>query len=352
MSRLESLRRALSSPSPIVKYNARTKCFVHPETGSRYRGITDITKRIAPSGSGRGGMREIVAGPKGRKRGTLVDTQAARVFNGNGGSGKDSQLHPYTLKFLSALKKEGLRRVRAQVAVADIERRVATAVDFVTYKPDADAVVLIELKCGFESTDPVWLAKQERCHALQLAVTKRLFSLTYPGISRIRALVFRVHSAGVRVHGISDECKSMVDTALDQVQLRAPKRHKKSKSRRVRVGKARTGSTATTTASSGDGGRRRLGSSRPHKAVVSGKGKKTENGGRTRTTGPGGSKKVGQKGKGATKIRARSGTTKITKRAEKGGVECPKRKRKQSATGGGRDGEATDAPGKRRRCAE
>jgi hypothetical protein len=242
MSRLASLRRSLAAPCPIVRYNSKAKCFVNATTGKRYRGITDITKRIAPSGKGRGGAREIVAGPKGRKRGTLVDQQAACAFNTPGVKLKQ-KIHGYTAKFLSALKAEGLQRVRAQVAVADADRRVATAVDFVCYRPADDAVVLIELKCGFESSDPVWLAKQERCHALQLAVTKYLFRLTYPGIKRVRALVFRVHSAGVRVHGVPDEVKRMVSTALEQIQVREKKVYKKRASkkngRRGGVGGAR-----------------------------------------------------------------------------------------------------------------
>jgi hypothetical protein len=241
MSRLASLRRALAAPCPTVKYNTKTKCFVHATTGKRYRGITDVTKRLAPSGKGCGGAREIVAGPKGRRRGTLVDQQAACFFNTPGVKLK-TKIHAYTAKFLSALKAEGLQRVRAQVAVADVDRRVATAVDFVCYRPADDAVVLIELKCGFESSDPSWLAKQERCHALQLAVTKYLFRLTYPGIKRVRALVFRVHSAGVRVHGVSAECKSMVHAALEQIQVRKAKVHKKRASkvygRRGRLGGA------------------------------------------------------------------------------------------------------------------
>lgn len=226
MSRLASLRRALSAPCPTVRYNPKTKCFVHATTGKRYRGITDVTKRLAPSGKGCGGTREIVAGPKGRRRGTLVDTQAAAVFNTPGVKLK-TKMHPYTAKLLSALKAEGLQRVRAQVAVADVDHRVATAVDFVCYRPADDSLVLIELKCGFESSDPVWLAKQERSHALQLAVTKYLFRLTYPGIKRVRALVFRVHSAGVRVHGVPAEVKAMVSTTLEQIQVRKKTVYKK-----------------------------------------------------------------------------------------------------------------------------
>lgn len=171
-------------------------------------------------------MRKFVAGPRGRRRGTLVDTQAALIFNTPGVKLK-TKCHAFTAKFLSALKAEGLQRVRAQVAVADVERRVATAVDFVCYRPADDAVVLVELKCGFESSDPVWLAKHERSHALQLAVTKHLFRLTYPGIERVRTLVFRVHSAGVRVHGVSAEIKAMVNTTLEQIQVRRPTSYKK-----------------------------------------------------------------------------------------------------------------------------
>jgi len=226
MSRLASLRRALGAPCPTVRYNTKTKCFVHATTGTRYRGISDVTSRLAPNDKGRGGVRKFVAGPRGRRRGTLVDTQAALIFNTPGVKLK-TKCHAFTAKFLSALKAEGLQRVRAQVAVADVERRVATAVDFVCYRPVDDAVVLVELKCGFESSDPVWLAKHERSHALQLAVTKHLFRLTYPGIERVRALVFRVHSAGVRVHGVSAEIKAMVNTTLEQIQVRRPTSYKK-----------------------------------------------------------------------------------------------------------------------------
>jgi hypothetical protein len=108
-----------------------------------------------------------------------------------------------------------------------ISLRVQDFVDFVVYRPSDDAVVLIELKCGFESSDSAWLAKQERAHAVQLAVTKRLFALTYPGIKNVRALVFRVHSAGVRVHGVPAEAKALVDSTLAQIQMRKSKVYKK-----------------------------------------------------------------------------------------------------------------------------
>jgi hypothetical protein len=227
-SRLAALRRVLTAGSQIVQFSAAKKCFVDPSSGKRYRGITAVTQRLAPSGKGRGGgaPREFVAGPRGRKRGTMVDEQAARVFNAPGGKLKQ-KMHPFTAKFLSALKAEGLQRVRAQVAVADVDRRIATAVDFVVYRPSDDAVVLIELKCGFESSDSAWLAKQERAHAVQLAVTKRLFALTYPAVKNVRALVFRVHTAGVRVHGVPAEAKALVDSTLAQIQRRKAKGYKK-----------------------------------------------------------------------------------------------------------------------------
>jgi hypothetical protein len=307
MSRLASLRRALSAPCPIAKYNPKTKCFVNATTGKRYRGITDVTKRLAPSGKGRGGAREIVAGPKGRRRGTLVDQQAACVFNAPGGKLKP-KMHAFTAKFLSALKSEGLQRVRAQVAVADVERKIGTAVDFVCYRPADDSVILIELKCGFESSDSVWLAKQERCHALQLAVTKYLFRLTYPDIKRVRALVFRVHSAGVRVHGVPTECKNMVHAALEQIQIRTAKIYKKRASKSY----GRRGG--------GVGGARRSSAKK--------------GGGQTGRAKKGGAQKGGKKG-GSKKEKER--TASVAAAGQGGGG------RKRKAGGGGSEGRGAGA---------
>lgn len=304
MSRLASLRRALATPCPIVKYNSKTKCFVNATTGKRYRGITDVTKRLAPSGKGCGGTREIVAGPKGRRRGTLVDQQAACVFNAPGAKLK-TKMHPYTAKLLSALKAEGLQRVRAQVAVADADRRVATAVDFVCYRPADDAVVLIELKCGFESSDPAWLAKQERCHALQLAVTKYLFRLTYPDIKRVRALVFRVHSAGVRVHGVPVECKAMVHAALEQIQMRKAKVYKKRASkgygRRGGVGGARRSSAQKGGAKKGAPSKKGRASQKEKARCIPATGQ--AGGGRKRKAGSGGGEGAGGGAAGAKRAK-------------------------------------------------
>jgi hypothetical protein len=175
------------------------------------------------------------------RRGALVDTQVGLVFNKPSVALKKP--HPYTIKFLAALRKEGLRRVRAHVPVADVERGVATAVDCVCYREADDAVVLIELKCGFEHTDKDWIESYEKTHGLQLAVTERLFRLTYPDIKNLRCMVFRVHSMGVRVHGVCREAREAVDTAIEQVQVRVPKTKKKRRGdgqRRGRLGRIGT----------------------------------------------------------------------------------------------------------------
>jgi hypothetical protein len=162
MTRLEELKRALTAKS-LVRYSRPHKCFIHAQTKKRYKGISQVIARTAPPGMGRAAIP--MPGIKGRARGSLVDRQVGQIFNGGR---KPRAPHAYTVKFMQALKAEGMVPVCAQVAVADPERGVATGIDAVAYRAADDACVIIELKCGFESKDKKWETRYQYTHGLQV----------------------------------------------------------------------------------------------------------------------------------------------------------------------------------------
>lgn len=151
---MRGLKNLLRTTAPAkLGQQGGFKCF---RTQSRcFKGITKLlNEKIYSSGTPqsdaqwRGGAWAGKSG--GRRRGTAVDSQVTRVVNRGGVA---------TLKLaktaMSSLEQHGMIPLVAQRVVVDHNLGLASAVDVLALQ--GDALVLVELKCGFsgDRTRPV-----------------------------------------------------------------------------------------------------------------------------------------------------------------------------------------------------
>ena len=169
--------------------------------GLALRGLTKaLDERVFSTGSlpwlgsqRGGGARRPVAwrGPQGgRRRGVAIDKQLGAIANGR--LSETSTLYRLTRIALAALRREGLVLVRGQQCVASTTLRIGTAADLVAFRESDRALVLVELKCGFDGDRRAPAKRAGRVcklraplsdcvdcalnrHVAQLAATHRLF---------------------------------------------------------------------------------------------------------------------------------------------------------------------------------
>lgn len=153
-----------SSPAKLVgtgKFKGFVPLRQGAKTGRKLRGLTKRLERkvwssgvlplIARTSKGRaGGHWKGKQG--GRTRGSKVDAQLTRLINA-GPAAMKKQLHVYRLTkmVLSGLHERGLEPVMAQRCVISERHRIGTAADIVCFSKADNRVVLVELKCGFDS---------------------------------------------------------------------------------------------------------------------------------------------------------------------------------------------------------
>lgn len=153
-----------SSPAKLVgvgKFKGFVPLRQGKKTGRKLRGLTKRLEKtmwssgvlplIARRSNGRAGGHW--AGKQGgRKRGNKVDSQLTKLINA-GPAAMKKQVHIYKLTrmVLSGLHERGLEPVAAQRCVISERHRLGTAADFVCYSKADNKVVIVELKCGFDS---------------------------------------------------------------------------------------------------------------------------------------------------------------------------------------------------------
>lgn len=169
----------------------------------------------------------------GRRRGSRVDKEIAYIING----GFIANPHEYTERALNALQACNLRPVKAQVVVYHAEAKLASAIDIFCQDVDG-AYAVVELKCSSDSKYthscfPMKGVMGGHCdslleqHALQAAVTTRLFENTYGSAVKLRTYVLRVNDEGAHVTRIRqlDEYREAFDVlikkCLKQIERKA-----------------------------------------------------------------------------------------------------------------------------------
>jgi len=195
-----------SQPAKLVGVG-RFKGFVPLRQGMKTgRKLRGLTKRLEKTVWSRGALPLIARTSKsrpgghwkgkdgGRTRGSKVDAQLTKLING-GPALMKKQLHVYRLTkmVLSGLHERGLEPVMAQRCVISERHRLGTAADVVCFDKSDNSVVLVELKCGFDSgRTAAAMRKGTACnmrgplsgasdcnvhrHLAQLAVTHHLFT--------------------------------------------------------------------------------------------------------------------------------------------------------------------------------
>jgi hypothetical protein len=219
-----------SSPAKLVgvgKFKGFVPLRQGKKTGRKLRGLTKrLEKRVWSSGvlpliartsKGRaGGHWKGKHG--GRMRGSKVDAQLTKLING-GPSMLKKQLHVYKLTkmVLSGLHERGLEPVMAQRCVISEKSRLGTAADFVCYSKAENQVVLVELKCGFDSGRTAAAVKQGKAckmigplsgasdcnvhrHLAQLAVTHHLFCSEQDTLDKLADLGLKKEVKGLLLY--------------------------------------------------------------------------------------------------------------------------------------------------------
>ena len=86
----------------------------------------------------------------GLRRGSAVDSQVSRLANCTKNKRNSSKMLNLTRMVFTALSVRGLEPVMGQRAVCSQFFRVGTAADIICYDTTNNAIVVVELKCGFQ----------------------------------------------------------------------------------------------------------------------------------------------------------------------------------------------------------
>lgn len=198
-------------------------------------GITKVLQRVYyPNYRYTGGAKgERGKGPKGMRRGTMVDVQVRQVVKAlvkGEPFVKTKTTHPLTVKFMSALEVLGLDPVATQTNVGDRGMRLATSVDLVARDQKTNSIVLVELKCGFNNYMDTATARMRHemnmypnsprfQHQLQLAVTTELFVRTF-GIKPKTCYVLTANDNGVTYHELEERFRAAAPAVISRVVSR------------------------------------------------------------------------------------------------------------------------------------
>jgi len=165
----------------------------------------------------------------GLRRGRAVDSQVSRLASASANARKTSSKFKFTTLAFSALAKAGLEPVVGQRVVLSRRHGVATAADVVCFDAASNALVVVELKCGFSGcrTAPVRFNRRAQklnlpcsgaddCllhrHMSQLAVTRHLlategsFAATLAskfGIREVRGSLLYVCDRDTQLHALT-----------------------------------------------------------------------------------------------------------------------------------------------------
>lgn len=209
------------------KYRGFTVLRQGMKTGTKLRGLTKRLQKkvwsagelpsIAKRSNGRAGGHW--AGKQGgRQRGAKVDAQLTRLINAGPAEMKKA-LHVYRLTkmVLSGLASKGLEPVLAQRAAMSEAHRIGTAADIVAFDKKANRMVVIELKCGFDSGRTAAAVKGGKAckmgtplggasdcnvhrHLAQLAVTREMLSREKEMLDRVGDLGMEKELAGLLMY--------------------------------------------------------------------------------------------------------------------------------------------------------
>ena len=127
--------------------------------GARLKGVTKQLERhvfskgtfshTALCGAQRGRKAHWRGSDGGRRRGSAVDAQVAKLANLSSSKREGRRMLHLTRLIFSFLETRGWDAIMGQRGVCIEARRLGTAVDLVCYSATERALVLVELKCGY-----------------------------------------------------------------------------------------------------------------------------------------------------------------------------------------------------------
>ena len=166
----------------------------------------------------------------GLRRGKAVDTQTSRLASASESARRKASKFKFTTLAFSALAHAGLEPIIGQRVVLSRTHGIATAADMVCYHAASNALVVVELKCGFSGNRTLAATvhqtpqrMQAPCtgasdcvlhrHLAQLTVTRHLLATeprlasqlkTKFGISQIRGSLLYVCDRDTQLHELGE----------------------------------------------------------------------------------------------------------------------------------------------------
>eukprot|EP00854_Cymbomonas_tetramitiformis_P026313 gene26313-32265_t len=259
LARLQTVTRHLKERRDEVTVGARSRCGITKWMKIVYYPSYDYHKargrrrktRAANRTNGADSTRE----PReigGFGRGRLVDDQLRIAVRAHGERLREMQCsdehrsrrvcsrfpavdagsHPYVKRILRVLQKLQLMPVDAQTAVACARSALHTAVDLVCVDLTSGAVIVVEVKCGFddyadEHNDFMRheLRRHDNSprnqHQLQLAITAELFRRSYPRLHFGGGYIIRAMARGVYYEQLGAWARSAAPAALRRMGVAA-----------------------------------------------------------------------------------------------------------------------------------
>lgn len=178
----------------------------------------------------------------GRKRGSAVDSQVSRLAGVSADKRYGSKMLSLTRMVFAALSTRGLEPIMGQRAVCSQLHRVGTAADIVCHDAENNAVVVVELKCGYSGVRtaaavrggkactmkaPLGKASDSTLHRhlAQLAVTHHLFTrekdttkkLSNMGVGSVDGILMYANDSGVDVYTLDSWWISKAPKILEKI---------------------------------------------------------------------------------------------------------------------------------------
>ncbi|KAK3234671.1 hypothetical protein CYMTET_55221 [Cymbomonas tetramitiformis] len=203
----------------------------------------------------------------GRKGGTLVDNEVARVIKSyrraclddRGSYEKDQlpSLYKFSLKhfrlkndlsqrILKHIDVMGWTAIDSHVHVEDADSQTRTAADFIcVQKANPRSFAVMELKCGFEGYVSLYSGNMQHelkhvpnsprnQHHLQVALTREMYIRTYDDPKKVYAFVIWANDTAVHHEEVAEWALANASATLNRLGKGGPRREKAKVNRRDR----------------------------------------------------------------------------------------------------------------------
>jgi len=210
------LKKFVTDSAPGKLRGKRGFCAVDADgkyTGSMLRGVTKrLTERLYSRGELDTAALESTewmptawrGNSGGLRRGKAVDSQVSRLASASETARKNAGKFKFTSHCFSALAMAGLEPLMGQRVVLNKTLRIATAADVVCFRKSDNALVIVELKCGFSGSRTLPAALQRKPQALNAPMATASDCILHRHLAQLTATWSLLANEAGFVKGLKD----------------------------------------------------------------------------------------------------------------------------------------------------